>query len=443
MTESFQGRSTGKFYSIEKEIGSGGQGQVYLVHDPVTRIRYAAKWYKPGARSVEQYQQIENLVHRGVPPTEDPGIHFIWPLECLSFEPSSGFGYLMPLIDTGKFFTLNQICNGKIKQPKLPVLCRISQRIAAALDTFHSAGLAYCDINMGNVMLDPVGGEIVIYDNDNVVINRSTTPVRGVWEFMAPEVALGQSQPNAETDIYSVAILLYYLWMWEHPMDGKETLKLYSWDIPAKKKYFAENPVFVFHPTNTSNTAHGVPELKLHTERWNRMCPPRLKRMFTETFVEGVHDPARRKQLNDWQRLFFELEANAPICTCGAINIWDGETTPLLCWKCNKEIHLGLSLRVRQAHCGDSILLASPGASLRRHHLNVARFDGSSTNAVGIIEPHPKEAGHCIIRNVSDQTWSYVAPAGQLLDIAPKQARALMPGVELTINQRKITVQLA
>lgn len=443
MAEQFQGRDSGKHYLIEKELGSGGEGTVYLVKDAANGTPYAAKWCKPTERQDQQQRQIEELVHRGAPPIDDPGIHFIWPIECLSFPGSRGLGYVMPLIDTTRFFKLNQISNGRAKQPKLPTLCRISYRLAASLEVIHAAGLAYCDVNQGNIMLDPVQGEIVVHDNDNVVVNHSTAQVRGVWEFMAPEVALGQTGPHAESDLYSVAVLLYYLWMWEHPMDGKETLKLYSWDIPAKKKYFAQDPLFVFHPNNPANTAHGVPELELHLARWTRMCPPGLKAMFTETFVEGVHAPAKRKRLNDWRRLFLELEANAPACACGAVNLWDGAAKPLNCWKCEREIPRGLCLEVRHAYQSNSVLLAYPGANLRRHHLDAARFDARSIEIQASVEPHPQEPGHVILRNQTARTWGYRAPNGSLLELEPGKARALINGVELHIGRKIVKVRAA
>ncbi len=443
MTEYFTGRDSGKRYDIEKELGSGGEGTVYLVKEKAKGEKYAAKWCKPSERRDQQLRQIEELVHRGAPPIDDPGIHFIWPIECLSFAGSNGFGYLMPLIDTGKFYTFNQICSGRTKQPKLPLLCRIGHRLAAALEIIHASGLAYCDINQGNIMLDPVQGEIVICDNDNVVVNNSNVQIRGVWEFMAPEVSLGRSMPNAETDLYSVAVLLYYLWMWEHPMEGKETMKLYSWDIPAKKKHFASEPLFVFHPTNQANTAHGVPELKLHVTRWQRLCQPKLQALFTETFVDAVHVPSRRKRLNDWRRVFIEMEANSPQCGCGAVNVWDGLSKPLTCWKCGKTMTLGLCLEVSHTYNGNSVQLAYPGASLRKHHLDVARFNAASTEVEATVEPHPKQPGHVILRNQSAHTWGYRVPDGSLLELEPGKARALMEGVELHIGPRIVKVRKA
>ena len=443
MTEEFIGRDSGKRYCIEVELGSGGQGTVYLVKDKANGSHYAAKWYKPTGREAQQQHQIEELVRRGEPFIDDPGITFYWPIECLSFAGSKGFGYLMKVFDQNKLCKFNQICLGHVKQPKLPVLCRIGHRLAAALEVLHASGYAYCDINQDNIIIDPIKGEIGMIDNDNVVVNNSTVDVRGVWEFMAPEVSLGKTMPNAESDLYSASVLLYYLWMWEHPMDGKETMKLYSWDIPAKQKYFAREPLFVFHPTNDANTAFGVQGLELHVTRWQRLCPPKLKTMFTETFTEAVHYPVRRKRLNEWRRLFLEMESNAPVCRCGAVNVWDGASKSLTCWKCEKEIALGLCLDVRHAHHGNSVQLAYPGASLRRHHLDVGRFSADSTNVEATVEPHPNEPGHLIVRNQTAHTWGYRAPDGTILDLEPGKARALMAGVELHIGPKTVKVRVA
>jgi DNA-binding helix-hairpin-helix protein with protein kinase domain len=443
MIEHFLGADTGKRYRIERELGRGGEGVVYLVTDADSKTPFAAKWCKPCPRLERQRQQIDTLVHRGPPLIDDPGIHFIWPLEALSsIDSPEGTGYLMPLIDTQRFVTINQISNGRgPAQPALPVLCRVSYRLATALESLHAAGLAYCDINQGNIRIDPKQGEIVISDNDNVIVNHAPAQVRGVWEFMAPEIALGQAIPNAESDLYSVAILLYYLWMWEHPMEGKETLQLYSWDIPAKKKYFAQEPVFVFHPTNPVNSAVGIPELALHVARWRRLCAPRLKAMFNHTFIDGIHQPAKRKRLSDWRRLFLELEANAPTCACGAVNLWDGESKPLKCWRCERVIPLRLCLETDLGHSGQTILLAYPGAILRRHHLDTASFNVASTEPLAIQEPHPKEPGQLIVRNRSAATWGYRTSNGQLLELEPDQARALIPGVELHVGPRVVRVR--
>jgi DNA-binding helix-hairpin-helix protein with protein kinase domain len=444
MADFFTGTTSGIKYEILRKLGEGGQGIVALVQNRQNGKMYAAKWYKAANAGPEQRQRLEVLVSRGCPIAPDKGIKFIWPVEIIRYDSSkTGFGYVMPLIDTGRFVSLNQIIFGRVKQPNLKMLSRVSYLLALALDTIHVSGLAYCDINQGNLMLDPETGDIVICDNDNVVINNADVPVKGVWEFMAPEVALGTAHPNAETDKYSIAIMLYYLWMWEHPMEGKKTLNIYSWDIPAKKKLYAYEPVFVFDPEDSSNNAEGIPDLETSVQRWERMCPPLLKEMFTAVFTRGVKDPGYRIQLLDWQRVFLELDANAVSCPhCNSVNVWDGKQAPFTCFNCLGEIPIQLYLSVDHGFGSETRILAAPGITIRRHHLNIVKFDSASVEVIGAIESHPKDPRASILRNNTAKPWQYKTETGDEYQVEPTQARALLPGCEIVIEGVKVGVRV-
>lgn len=352
-----------------------------------------------------------------------------------------GVGYLMPLVENCA--SLNKIISGKAKQPNPRMLSRLSYLLCVGVDTIHAAGLAYCDISVKNAAFafQECAPKVYIWDNDNVVVNNADVAIRGVWEFMAPEVALGKAKPNAETDLYSIAVLLYHMWMWEHPMDGKKTFSVYSWDIPAKKEFYASRPIFAFHPSDKSNSAEGVDLLELSTQRWNKLCPTLLKETFIKSFTDGVTIPGSRIRLADWRRLFLALEANAYRCPkCTAYNLVDGSIRQAKCFNCEASLPQELVLCNRERG-SRARLVVHQGALLRGHHVGFADVLTEADKVWGEIEAHPKIVGAHILRNHMQDTWVYTTADGQKFLIAPGQARALLPDACLSIGASTIMVE--
>ncbi|ALU42388.1 protein kinase domain-containing protein [Pseudoalteromonas rubra] len=438
----FKGLDSNRIYHKKKLLGKGGQGSVFLVEDDLEGAQYAVKWYNKAAGSIAQKEQIQALVARGAPPILDDGIHFIWPMECVTQEGNNSFGYVMPLIDTSVFTSMNRIIDQRDKQflqPLQATLSRICRRLITALDAIHISGFAYCDINAGNIMMDPVNGAIVICDNDNVVINNCRPSIAGVWEFMAPEVGLGNSRPNADSDLYSVAMLIYFLWMWEHPMYGIKADGYRCLDGVVRSKIYCEEPIFVFHPTDKSNTAIGL-EPDTHVRRWYRMCPPRLKTLFIKIFTDGVHNPSSRPRLPEWKKLFQDMEANEVTCQCGAKNVWDGVNKPLMCWRCEKEIKLPLCLSIPLGRYEKRVMLLSTGKEVFGSQLNSLDQEVATEKPLAVVELHPKSNKHLILRNISEQNWAFIGPDNSEHSFDSGVARVLVPGAKIRIGTQEIGI---
>ncbi|MBF0202303.1 MAG: protein kinase [Desulfamplus sp.] len=437
MTTEFIGNN-GSRYGLIKELGSGGQGYVYKVKCLNSGIERALKWYHSTTSTQEQKERLNKLIQEGTPVSGVDGIEFIWPLELVTHPDSPGFGYVMPLIDTRQYVELNSIIIGKKKQPSQKKLCRLSSLLCVAMESVHQKGMAYCDINLGNIMFDPDNAKMIICDNDNVVVNNADVAILGVLEFMAPEVALNESLPNAQSDLYSIAILLYQLWMWEHPMDGKITFeKAVCWDIPSKLKRFAREPLFVHHPTDNSNSAQGIPMLELSLKRWG-ICPPVLKQAFTKVFTEGIKNKEKRLRLSDWQRIFLELESDAVTCPCGAGNLIDISSSVRTCFHCRSSLEPVLILNSKFPG-GTSHLVVHTNGELRRHHVEYSPSNREALDVIGIIKEHPQKKGVHGIGNNSRDTW-YYQHNGQTFPIEPGQARPLIPGATIKIGQSTLTV---
>ncbi len=167
----------------------------------------------------------------------------------------SGFGYVMPMMES-RFITCFQMLSDK-NPPDFRTMVKIGLNLVDAFASLHSDGLCYRDISFGNLYVDPSTGEVAIIDNDNVGTTGEEALIKGTLQFMAPEVMLDQALPRTESDLYSLALFLFYLFCHGHPLEGAAVDESYSStasDRPSDQevvlKHFGCEPVFVFDPVN-------------------------------------------------------------------------------------------------------------------------------------------------------------------------------------------------
>ena len=322
---------------VIRKLGEGTQGEVYLVSGP--QGYQAVKWYKPGAGHSRTAGCGPLPCPDRLPRSALPGRRFVWPLDLVTLAGSGQFGYLMTRIDTQRFAELGEVWAHLKPVPNFSTLCEISYQLANSYRALHLSGHCYRDISAGNLMFDPVTGDILICDNDNVGVNRqSRCQVWGTMEYMAPEIIRGEADPSTQTDLHSLAVLLFYLWVWHHPFHGEMEYRFHCWDIPAKKKVYGESPVFVFDPGNPANRLPPDPDYATARERWE-YCPPDLKETFIRVFTDGLQDPDRRVTEGEWQNLFSGIKDRIVICPrCRAENFALPDGTMPSCWHCRSPI---------------------------------------------------------------------------------------------------------
>ncbi|ALG67933.1 serine/threonine protein kinase [Beggiatoa leptomitoformis] len=415
---------------VQEKLGEGGQGEVYrVIHN--NQHSYALKWYNTEQSTPEQKKSIQELVSHGAPHGA-AGKRFIWPLDIVTTEKNAQFGYLMPLIDTQRFAELGEIQAHRKPAPSFATLCEISYQIANSYRMLHLDGYCYRDISAGNVMFDAQTGETLICDNDNVGINSrdATSQVWGTMEYMAPEVIRGQAKPSIETDQHSLAVLLFNLWVWHHPMHGDMEYQIYVWDLPAKKRIYGENPVFIFDPNNTSNQLPSDAEYHTARKRW-QYCPSTLQALFTRAFSDGLHHPAKRVTEGEWQDLFLELKDNALRCPhCHAENLWSPPQNQLACWHCQTTIPIPPKLSITHTKGKHTLLLHKETQLLQRH---IQPHSDKSPQVIGEVVQNPNNPNVWGIRNLTDYNWTATLPNGQVKTVEPQRAAPLSLGLRLEI----------
>jgi len=410
---------------VKKLLGQGGQGEVYLV-EGAPAGKQAVKWYNSAQATEQQKDALRKLVQRGAP--KNGGHRFIWPIDLVTASGSQEFGYLMPLIDTSRFAELGEIQARRKPQPTFSTLCEISRQIASSYQALHLDGSYYCDLSLGNLMFDPTNGDVLICDNDNVGVNKvSEAQVLGTMEFMAPEVVRGAATPSSFTDQYSLAVLLFNLWMWHHPLHGLKEYNIRCWDLPAKRRIYGEEPVFIFDPTDKSNELPNDVEYSIASKRW-RYCPPSLQQLFTRSFTVGLRDTNHRVTEGEWGKLFQRLREGRVDCpTCRANNLWDSEYPALHCWNCRNKISLVPCLKFVHG----STLLMSVGTKLLARHLVTSLLPDKGSVVLGEVVVNPTDPRITGLRNLTTQPWTATFSDGGVKEVPPQRAVPITPGVSI------------
>jgi DNA-binding helix-hairpin-helix protein with protein kinase domain len=419
---------------VKKKLGEGGQGAVFLVEGP--HGTQALKWYVARQATDEQRVAISYLVANG-PPRGPAGQRFIWPQDLVTAPGSQPFGYLMPLIDTNRFADLGEVWARRKPAPGLQVLCEISFQISNSYRALHLSGHCYRDISQGNLMFDPITGDVLICDNDNVGVNRqSSFQVWGTMPYMAPELVRGEADhPSTETDLHSLAVLLFQLWVWHHPLHGTMEYEVRCWDDPARKKIYGLTPVFIFDPTDDRNRLPNDPTYAIAARRW-ALCPPSLQGLFLHAFTVGLREPARRVTEGEWQSLFLQLEDGAIACpACRAVNLWEPGLTALTCWneKCRKPMAIPPRL-VFSLPGGTHHLLLTRDAQVLRRHIDPTGPEDQSSSVIGQMKQNPNNPNIWGLCNLTATPWTATATDGRTVEVPHQKSIPLAAGLKVNIG---------
>jgi DNA-binding helix-hairpin-helix protein with protein kinase domain len=421
---SLSGRSvrmacTGSEVTVGRRIGAGGQGDVYeaaLGSRPV-----ALKWLRPNSRTADQRRTIEALIAAG-----QPHRAFTWPIDIVEALGWPGFGYLMPLLDTGRFKSFAAMLNDP-QQPPFRALITISRELVDAFAALHSSGVCYRDINFGNLQVDPVGAEVAIIDIDNVGVDGGAVFVKGTPRFMAPEIVRGDALPSTVTDLYSLAVFLFHIFMHGHPLEGSRTDSSYNWseghvsESDLAVLHYGTEPVFVFDSNDASNRP--VPGDPVVT--WWGIYPRFLRDVFHRAFTTGISDASLSGRVLEgvWRRVLARLADCVSVCpSCRASLFWDPDDPTVACWNCRRVPSQPALLELP----GHQVVVLADGAVVTSRHLSE---DRDYRKVMAAVEPHPSRPGAIVVRNLSGRGWKVVPDGEGPKTVGPDQRLGVRPMV--------------
>ncbi|HYQ93021.1 MAG TPA: serine/threonine protein kinase, partial [Candidatus Competibacteraceae bacterium] len=404
---------------VEQFLGGGGQGEVYRA--TLDGAPVALKWYFPAQATAQQQRNLQLLIAKGAPTAR-----FLWPLALAVSPEANGFGYLMPLREP-RYHSIVDLMKRRV-EPSFRVLATAGLELVHSFLELHARGLCYQDISFGNVCFDPTSGEVLIGDNDNVGVDGETGGgVLGTPRFIAPEVVRGEAAPSTQTDLFSLAVLLFYMFMIHHPLEGSKEAAIRCFDLPAMTRLYGTEPVFIFDPVDESNRP--LPGYHDNALVFWPIYPEFFRALFTRAFTEGIHDPLHgRVRESEWRAALAQLRDLIVYCArCGAENFYDpaaGQSavqTPGVCWSCRQPLRWPPRL-----HIGRQVIMLNHDSRLFPHHLEQQFYDFSTAQAT--VVQHPGNSAIWGLKNLTDRNWVITLNGGTIKEVEPGRSVTLAAG---------------
>jgi Protein kinase domain/WD40-like Beta Propeller Repeat len=195
-------------YRLERELGRGGMGVVYLATDLRLGRTVAVKLLSPELSGDEQFRERFIRESRTAAGLEHPNIV---PIHAAGEQDGVLF-LAMRFID-GSDLRGALERDGRLEPART---ARICQQVAAALDAAHRAGLVHRDVKPGNVLLGrPDDGDHAYLSDFGLTKQASsmsgltaTGQLVGTLDYVAPEIIEGRP-PDGRADQYALACMAF------------------------------------------------------------------------------------------------------------------------------------------------------------------------------------------------------------------------------------------
>jgi serine/threonine protein kinase len=209
-------------YTVERELGRGGMGAVYLARDAtlgekvalkVISSMYSGDPLEAVARFKREVTAARRVTHENVVRIHDLGED--GPLLFLSMEHVDG-----------------ETLHDRVKRAPLGVADarELLVQVAAGVAAAHAAGVIHRDLKPQNVLIPRRGGPVKVIDfglakSDLHGTGTATGVIMGTPEYMSPEQVRGRPC-DARADVYALGATAYFALTGRPPFEGDSPIAI-------------------------------------------------------------------------------------------------------------------------------------------------------------------------------------------------------------------------
>ena len=202
-------------FLLERELGTGGMGGVYMGRDKMldrpVAVKVMLKEYGDDPEFVEKFkkeaQSVARLIH--------PNIAQIY-----SYGICNGMPYMaMELVTGGSLYSIMNASKGKTDVTRVIKIC---QQVAQALQCASDQGFVHGDVKPENILLD-ANGNAKLVDFGLAAMQKDTTEIWGTPYYISPE-KVKKETVDFRADMYSLGGTLYHALTGVAPFEGEDSI---------------------------------------------------------------------------------------------------------------------------------------------------------------------------------------------------------------------------